>query len=339
MAAGLGTRLAPLTDHLPKPLAPVANRPVLEHLLRGLARAGIREVAINVHHHAEAIQAVFGDGSGVGLDIHWSVEPELVGTAGGTRRCAAFLAEGGEPFVVTSGDGLHDVDYQALVARHRAARALATITVAQVPDPSRYGVCVLDDAGMVIGFQEKPPADEGRSDLASCGVYAFDPAIFDRVPPDTFVDWARDVLPPALDEGDRLAAYRHDGYWNDVGTVGELLAGNLDAVTGRLALDLGPRVAATASVAPDVEVGEAVLIGEGAQVAGGVQLVEPVVIGPGAVVGRDAGLRECVVLPGAEVPDRGLVVGGLVADAAALARSWDGGARWGTKTARSGTDS
>ena len=240
----------------------------------------------------------------VGLEIHWSVEPD----SWDGRRHAALRRlpdRGGEPFVVTSGDGLHDVDYQALVARHRAARAVATLTVAQVPDPSRYGVCVLDDEGMVIGFQEKPPAEEARSDLASCGVYAFDPAIFDRVPPDTFVDWARDVLPPALAEGDRLAAYRHDGYWNDVGTVGELLAGNLDAVTGRLDLDLGPRVAATASVASDVEVGEAVLIGEGAQVAPGVQLVEPVVIGPGAVVGRDAGLRECVVLPGARGPGSG----------------------------------
>jgi mannose-1-phosphate guanylyltransferase/mannose-1-phosphate guanylyltransferase/phosphomannomutase len=338
MAAGLGTRLAPLTDHLPKPLAPVANRPVLEHLLRGLARAGIVQVAINVHHHAEAIQALFGDGGGVGLELHWSYEPELMGTAGGVRRCAAFLTESDEPFVVTSGDGLHDVDYRALVARHREARALATLTVAQVTDPSRYGVCVLDEDGMITGFQEKPPAGEAESDLASCGVYAFSPAIFDRVPAETFVDWARNVLPPALAEGARLAAYRHDGYWNDVGTVGELLAGNLDAVTGRLDLELGPRVAASASVAPDVEVGKDVLIGDGAHVATGVQFVEPVVIGPGAVVGRDAGLRECVVLPGASVPDGGLVVGGLVADAAALADAWHERARSGTTAARSGSD-
>jgi mannose-1-phosphate guanylyltransferase/mannose-1-phosphate guanylyltransferase/phosphomannomutase len=339
MAAGRGTRLAPLTDHLPKPLAPVANRPVLEHLLRGLGRAGIGQVAINVHHHAEAIQAVFGDGDGVGLDIHWSVEPELMGTAGGTRRCAEFLTKGGEPFVVTSGDGLHDVDYRALVARHREARALATLTVSLVPDPSRYGVCVLDHEGMITGFQEKPPVEEARSDLASCGVYAFDPAIFDYVPPDTFVDWARDVLPPALMSGKRLAAYRHEGYWNDVGTVAELLAGNLDAVTGRIDLDLGPRVGATASVAPGVEVGKEVLIGEEARVAAGVQLVEPVVIGPRAVVGEGAGLRESVVLPGAAVPDGALIVGGLVGDAAELARSWEERARSGTIPASSGTDS
>jgi dTDP-glucose pyrophosphorylase len=219
MAAGMGTRLSPITDHLPKPLVPVANHPALEYLLARLPAAGVTEVAINLHHYGDAVQAAFGDGSRLGLRIRWSPEPELLGTAGGAGPVADFLRETGEPFLVLSGDGLHAIDLAALVRRHREAEAVGTLTVLEIDDPSRFGVCVLDDDDLITAFQEKPALADALSRSASCGVYCFEPRVLDRLPPGGFCDWARDVLPAMLADGDRLAAYRTEAYWSDIGTV------------------------------------------------------------------------------------------------------------------------
>jgi NDP-sugar pyrophosphorylase family protein len=311
MAAGLGTRLAPLTDHVPKPLVPVCNRPVLEHLLRLLARHGVRDVAVNLHHHADAIRDAFGDGEALGLRIRYRFEPRLLGTAGGTRGFREFLVADGEPFLVVSSDGLHDVDLDALAERHRATRAVATLTVKQIPDPERYGVVVLDRDGLVQGFQEKPPREEARSDLASCGVYVFEPRVLDGIPAEAFRDWAQDVLPALMRAGERLAAYTHDGYWNDVGSIQELLNGNLDPLRGVIDLDLGELVDETASIADDAHLEGPVLVGAGAQVEAGALVVGPAVLGPDARVGRGASLRAGVLLPGGVLADEAVQAGGI----------------------------
>jgi mannose-1-phosphate guanylyltransferase len=322
MAAGRGTRLAPLTDYLPKPVIPVCNRPVLEHLLRKLARSEVHEVTINLHHHAQTIRDTFGDGSRLGLQIHWNYEPELLGTAGGTRMFADVLAADEQPFFVLSADGLHDVDLRALAARHAASGAYATLTAKVVPDPHRYGVCVVDDEDLVVDFQEKPTPAEARSDLASCGVYVFEPRVFERLPRGEFRDWAKDLLPAALAAGERLAVYRTDGYWNDVGSVDELLNGNLDPLRGLLDLDLGELRAPDAVIAEDAVLEGEVLVGAGARIEAGVRIVGPAVIGPRAVLGAGAALRSAVVLPGASVAPGSLVAGGVVGDGAALRDAW-----------------
>jgi NDP-sugar pyrophosphorylase family protein len=316
MAAGLGTRLSPITDHVPKPLVPVANRPALEYLLARLPDAGISEVAINLHHHGDAVRAAFGDGSRLGLRIHWSDEPELLGTAGGAGPVADFLREPGEPFLVLSGDGLHAIDLAALVRRHREAQAAGTLTVLEIDDPSRFGVCVLDEAGLITEFQEKPALADARSHWASCGVYCFEPQVLDRLPVGRFFDWARDVLPAMLADGDRLAAYRTEAYWSDIGTVADLLQANLDLVSGALGLAAAAGIDPTAEVDPSARIEGAVAIGPGASVAADVRITGPVAIGAGARVGAGAALRDAVVLPGGVVAAGSLVLGGIVGDIA-----------------------
>ena len=153
MAAGLGTRLRPLTDFLPKPMMPVANRPVLHHLLNLLHRHDVREVGINLHAFPEMIQTYFGDGSSLDMDIRWSEERELLGTAGGTKKLEEFL--GGETILITSGDGLHDVDVTASSATTAGRVRLRPCREAG-SDPSSYGVVILDRDTRVRGFQEKP---------------------------------------------------------------------------------------------------------------------------------------------------------------------------------------
>jgi NDP-sugar pyrophosphorylase family protein len=319
MAAGLGTRLSPITDHVPKPLVPVANRPALEHLLARLPAAGIDEVAINLHHHGDAVRDAFGDGARLGLRIHWSYEAELLGTAGGAQPVSAFLREGREPFLVLSGDGLHAVDLEALVHRHRSSRADGTLTVLEIEDPSRFGVCVLDEDDLIVEFQEKPPLAEARSRLASCGIYCFEQHVLDRLSPGAFTDWAKDVLPAMMADGDRLAAYRTNAYWSDVGTVSDLLRANLDCVSGALGLGASAGIDETAVIAPDAEIEGPVAIGAGARIGAGVRIIGPVAIGAGATIGDGAALRDAVVLARTAVAPGAIVLGGIVGDIGTLA--------------------
>src|SRR5665647_958201 len=147
MAAGRGTRLRPVTDLLPKPMAPVANRPVLYHILRLLKRHGFGEVVLNLHHMPEVITEYLGDGSVVGLDVHYSHEPELLGTSGGVKKNEEFLGAG--TFLVMSGDALTDIDLTGLIAAHKRNGSIATLAVKEMEDPSLYGVVITDDDGRV----------------------------------------------------------------------------------------------------------------------------------------------------------------------------------------------
>ncbi len=326
MAAGLGTRLRPLTDFLPKPMMPIANRPVIEHLLRLLHRHDVREVGINLHAEPEMIQGYFGDGSPLGMSIRWSHEPELLGTAGGTKKLEDLW--GRETILVTSGDGLHDIDVTALLGHHRRTDALATLAVKPVSDPSAFGVVILDRDTRVRGFQEKPTRDEARSDLANCGVYLIEPELLDRIPADTFVDFGRDVWPSLVAGGEPIYAYTTMAYWNDVGDLDALRNGILDAVLGNVRVELageeiapgiwaedGCRVNAAAQVDAPVVLGRNVVVEEGAQIRG------PAAIGADSHVGREAAIRRAVLLPGSVVPDEGLAVAGIFGDASKLAES------------------
>ena len=324
MAAGLGTRLRPLTDFLPKPMMPVANRPVLHHLLNLLRRHDVTDVGINVHAYPEIIQAYFGDGSRLGMSIEWSHEEELLGTAGGTKKLEEFW--GGETILITSGDGLHDVDVTALLGHHRRTGALATLTVKPVGDPSSYGVVILDRDTRVRGFQEKPTRDEARSDLANCGIYVIEAELLDRIPQDTFHDFGNDVWPSLVAANEEVYAYTTMAYWNDVGDLDELRNTILDAVLGHVRVDVpgeeiapgvwaeaGCRIADSARIDGPVVLGPGVVIGEDAQVRG------PAAIGADCVLGRGAAIRSAALLPGTAVPDEGLAIAGIFGDASKLA--------------------
>jgi NDP-sugar pyrophosphorylase family protein len=326
MAAGLGTRLRPLTDFLPKPMMPIANRPVLHHLLNLLHRHDVTEVGINLHAAPEMIQRYFGDGSSLGMEITWSLEPELLGTAGGTKKLTDLW--GGEAILVTSGDGLHDIDVTALLGHHKRTGALATLAVKPVSDPSLYGVLILDRDTRVRGFQEKPTRDEARSDLANCGVYVIEPELLDRIPADKPVDYGQDVWPSLVAAGEPVYAYTTMAYWNDVGDLDALRNGILDAVLGNVRIEIageeispgiwaedGCRISADAQVDGPVVLGRNVVVEDGAQIRG------PVVIGADCRVGREAAIRRAALLPGSIIPDEGLAMAGIFGDASKLAES------------------
>ena len=332
LAAGLGTRLRPLTYVMPKPVAPVLNRPIVAWIAELLARHGFKQVITNISYLPEQIREVLGDGSKFGLEISYSEEPEPLGTAGGVGKVRDFLSET-DSFLVISGDALTDVDLGAIRAAHEenvARGAIATLTTKRVDDTSQFGVVITDDEGRIQGFQEKPEPAEALSDLANCGIYMFRKEIFEHFPPRDykspagdedqppgFVDWAMDVFPSLLDGDVPFHSHEIDAYWNDVGSVGEYVQGNLDALSGKVGIkppepEVSEGVYAGAGSDLDaVKVKAPVLIGGESHVGAGANLHGPVVVGAGCRLGPGALLRECVVLPGAEVPSGGLVVSGL----------------------------
>lgn len=326
MAAGLGTRLRPLTDFLPKPMVPIANRPVLHHLLNLLVQHDIREVGINLHAFPDMIRTYFGDGSALGLSISWSEERELLGTAGGTKKLADLW--GREAILVTSGDGLHDIDVTALLGHHRRTGALATLAVKPVDDPSGYGVTILDRDSRVLGFQEKPRADDARSNLANCGVYVIEPELLDRIPPDTFCDFGEDLWPTLVSAGEPIYAFTTMAYWNDVGSLDELRNSVLDAVRGRVRIDIpgneaqpGVWVEDRCAIDPTARIEGPVVLGCNVRVEAEAVIQGPAAIGADSRVGRKAAIRRAALLPGSVVRDEGIAIAGIFGDASNLAAS------------------
>ena len=303
MAAGLGTRLYPLTRTTPKPMVPVAGRPVMQHMVELLARHGVTEIAANLHYYPEQITGHFGDGSGFGVRLHFNEEAELLGTAGGVGAFRELLS--GSTFLVMSGDGLTGADLTAFVAAHRRSGGIASLAVKRVADTSQYGVVVADADGRITGFQEKPAPADALSDVANTGIYAFEPGIFEFVPPGRFVDWAKDVFPALLAGDVPFHRWVLDAYWNDVGDIAQYRNGNIDALTGRVGVHL-----------PGRRLPGDVWVGEGARIDAAAEVVGPALIGAGCVVEAGARLAGPLVLGEGCVVERGAVLDGVI--------GWDG---------------
>jgi mannose-1-phosphate guanylyltransferase/mannose-1-phosphate guanylyltransferase/phosphomannomutase len=317
LAAGLGTRLRPLTYEITKPMVPVLDRPVMGHIVDLLDRHGFDDVIANLHYFPDSIKRYFGE------RLSYRIEDELLGTAGGVRACADFF--GTDAFVVISGDALTDIDLGAFAARHRKAGGIATLAVKKVSDTREYGVVLHDRHGRITGFQEKPSPEEALSDLGNCGIYIFEPEIFDYFPERPFVDWAQDVFPTLL--ANDVAFHMHEvrEYWNDVGSLGELRQGTFDALRGELHLQVegeevapGVIVAGESAVPESAEVEGPVWIGRDVALGEGVRLMGPVVLGDGAHVGARAQLRNTIVFPGTAVAPESILIDAIAGHAGIL---------------------
>jgi len=327
LAAGLGTRLRPITYSVPKPMVPILNRPVMEHIVKLLAGQGFTGIIANLHWFPDTIKDHFGDGSDFGVDLSYSYEEDLLGTAGGVYAAREFF-DGS--FLVISGDALTDVDLVAMKEFHKSHEGIATLATKEVEDTSEFGVVITEEGGRIQGFQEKPDPAEALSNLANCGIYMFDREIFDFFPepgtsklaapghPAGFADWALDVFPALMESGVPFFAHEVDAYWNDVGTIGEFLQGSFDGLTG--AVDLGieepevePGIWVAENVSLDgVEVTGPVLIGPGTTIGKGAKLTGPLVIGAACELGEEAKVKEAVLLDGTNVSAGAFAFGGVL---------------------------
>jgi NDP-sugar pyrophosphorylase family protein len=323
LAAGEGTRLRPLTLALPKPMVPLANIPLLERTIRLLAAQDVTEIAINLFHRPEAIQATLGDGAAWGVRLHYSHEPTLLGTAGGVKRLEAFFDE---PFLVLYGDNLYQADFAPLIAAHRAHHALATLATFEAANPSACGLIVTDDADRITRFQEKPPPAEVFTNRANAGVYILDPEVLRFIPAQGPSDFGKDIFPALLAERPlTLFARPLGGYLQDTGTVSSYRQANWDMIEGRVGRPAEPAIAPSAHVTVGAYLGNRVILGAGVHIESSASITESILwddvfvgtdariegailgrgvrVGAGAIIGEGAILADGVnVAPGVFVP-------------------------------------
>lgn len=249
MAGGEGTRLRPVTGELPKPMAPLLGRPMLEHIVRLLKKHGFTDICAALKYRAEDIERAFGDGAALGVHMQYRVEREALGTAGGVKNCADFY--GDEDFLVISGDAACDLDLSRLMREHRESDAAATLALHRSREPLSYGLAVTDGDGDVRCFIEKPQWSRVVTDLVNTGIYILSPRAMALVPEGRPFDFAKELFPLLLARGERLRGVALDGYWCDVGTPLAYYRCCIDALEGQLDIQPGAAFARTAAETPD----------------------------------------------------------------------------------------
>lgn len=238
MAAGVGSRLDPLTQEIPKPLVPVLNKPVMDILLQKLKNYGVEKVIANTHYLAEQIQQRYTKNSPVDIHFDYIHEETLSGTAGGVKKCEFFF-EDVDDFIVVSADGLHDADFGKIVRSHKESGCIATMAISAVDhaEVCHYGVVVPTKEHVVSEFQEKPSVDEAKSNYINTGIYVFNKRIFDFIPKGEKYDFAKNVFPRLLEAGEKINTYRIYSYWSDIGTIEQYIQSNIDALCKKVIIE------------------------------------------------------------------------------------------------------
>ncbi|MBO0771000.1 MAG: NTP transferase domain-containing protein, partial [Actinobacteria bacterium] len=318
MAGGEGTRLRPMTANQPKPMLPVANKPIMEHVLKLLKRHGFDETVVTVQFLASLVRNYFADGEDVGMSLQYATEESPLGTAGSVKNAEEALRD--DTFLVISGDALTDIDLSAMVAYHKKQGALVTVGLTRVPNPLEFGIIIVGEDGRIQRFLEKPTWGQVFSDTVNTGIYVMEPEVLAHVAAGEQVDWSGDVFPELLEAGAPLYGWVADGYWEDVGTHESYLKAQADVLAGKVDTEIdgfevspGVWIAEGAEVDPDAVLTGPLVIGDYAKVEAGAQLREYSVIGSNVVVKEGAFLHRAVVhnnvYIGQGVTLRGCVIG------------------------------
>jgi len=339
MAGGFGTRLRPLTHNIPKPMIPMANKPMMEHIVELLREHGITDLVTLLHFQPELIESHFGDGAEFGVRMTYVGATEDYGTVGAVKNAEKHLQG---PFLVISGDLLTDFDLGAAIAFHRERGADLTILLTRVENPLQYGVVITEPDGRISRFLEKPTWSEVFSDTVNTGIYLLEPSVLELIPPRREFDFSKDLFPLMMQEGRKLFGYVAPGYWRDVGDLLEyrlahqdILAGTVKVkIPGRRVEGLDKEIWLGSGTRVDFTAGlrGAVLIGKNTRVEANARITNSVIgdnciVEEGAVIsdsilwnnvyiGRGANLKENVVGRGSEIKARAhLFEGALISDA------------------------
>jgi NDP-sugar pyrophosphorylase family protein len=305
LAAGVGSRLDPLTRNCPKPLVPIVNRPVMEYLILLLKQHGFNDIMVNVHYLGDQIAQYFGDGSRWDVRIHWSHEDELWGDAGSVKRVQAFFQN--DTFLVIGGDDLTDMDLTAVVQTHTRKKATATLALSIVDDPSEYGIVQLDDNGRITRFLEKPRG-EVFSNTANTGVYVFEPKVFDLIPADTFFLFGKQLFPLLMEYGLPMYGHVTQAYWKDVGNLKVYRETQSDVLEGRVNALLPLHQAGknvwkgdNVHIDPTAHIGTPVAIGSNVHIGANARIGDHTVIGDNCRILDGATVNACILWEGATV--------------------------------------
>jgi mannose-1-phosphate guanylyltransferase len=329
LVGGEGTRLRPLTSTVPKPVVPLVDRPLIVFMLEWLRRHGVEDVVLCCGFLPTKVEDVLGDGSALGLRLHFIAEPEPLGTGGALKYAESRLDE---RFLMLNGDVLTDLDLTAQIAQHERTRAQGTLALVGVEDPTAYGLVRLDEDNSVREFVEKPSADEVDTNLISAGAYVLERTVVDRIPAGRAVSIERELWPALVGNG--LYGFPCEAYWSDIGTPDRYLQATFDIIEGRIDtavgaqlggdyLEVADSVANAGRIVPPSVVEDGCQIESGAQVGGLTVLGRGVSVGAGTVIERSvvlAGseigpgcvLRDCIVAPGARIGANTQITGGAV---------------------------
>jgi len=314
LTGGFATRLRPLTLTKPKSLLPILGKPLLDWILEGLVRAGLREIVLSVRYLADMIKKRYGDGSEIGCFIKYAEEVKPLGDAGPIPLINKTVGLD-STFIVVYGDVFSNVNYEDVVRYHKKKGGIATLVLTSVDNPHRYGVAVVDDDGKVIDFVEKPSENQVKSNLVNAGIYVFEPEVLKYFPSKTPSKLANDVIPRLVKEG-VIYAYKHEGLWSDIGVPADYLRANFEAL-----LHYYPEgyVSKSADVG-DVEIIEPVFIGEEAVVGSGSVLGPFTIINQGCKVGRLTRISESLLLRAVVVEGSSLIIRSIIGEGCYIGR-------------------
>ena len=307
MAGGFGTRIQPLTNSIPKPMLPIVDIPMMEHIVNKLRHSGIEEIVILLYFKPEVIEEHFGDGSRWGVRITYALPDEDYGTAGAVGFAREHLDT---TFMVVSGDLVTDFDFDRIIDYHRRKASKLTITLTPVEDPLQFGVVITDKSGRIERFLEKPSWGEVFSDTINTGIYLIEPEILEYIPANSAYDFSKDLFPRLMEEGIDLWGCSVEGYWRDVGNPQSYRDVHKDILHGKvlyplpgechakedLTLCLGEHV----TLPPSVTCRGTVIIGDDTIISENCTL-ENCVIGSGCVVGEGSMLRESILWDRVEI--------------------------------------
>jgi NDP-sugar pyrophosphorylase family protein len=308
LVGGQGTRMRPLTDHLPKNIVPLCGTSFLTYQIEYLKKAGIKEIVFSIGYRPQDIKKVYGNGRKLGVQIHYAVEKEPLGTAGAVKNAEKFVK--GSPVVVLNGDILTDIPLKKMIGFHRKNKNIATLGLFRVEDPTAYGLVLLDSKARITQFLEKPTATEAVTDTINAGVYVFEPDVFNFIPAGVNYSAERGLFPGLLQAKQLFGGFVWKGYWQDIGTPRKYLTTQWDVLKGafpvlgtyqkkpgRIYLGKGVKIAKGARVQGPA------LIGDGSIIRPGARIFPWSVIGKKCVIGRDATLSKTLLWDGVKIGD------------------------------------
>ena len=293
MAAGVGSRLEPLTKSVPKPLVPIANKPVMDILFENLSEIGIKDVICNTYYLAEQITSRYKNND-LGINFNYVKEETLSGTAGGVKKCQYFFDKDSS-FVVLSADGLSNADLKHGIEVHKKSGAIATIGIKQIPmeEVQHFGVVVTDEKGFITEFQEKPAIEDAKSNYINTGIYIFDYKVFDYIPENTFYDFAKNVFPKLLAEH-AINAFEVKEYWSDIGTIAQYIQSMHDLFDEKCYF----------KHAPIVKQNTGAYISENtSKIDASVKFKGNSTIGKNCIIGKNCEIENCIIWDNVEIAD------------------------------------
>jgi len=300
LAAGFGTRLEPLTRAIPKPMVPIVNLPTMQHNIELLRKHGFHEITTNLHYYPEQIENYFGDGDCFGVNLQYSYEKDLLGTAGGVKHMASKISKTNETFLVLSSDALTDINLNKMVEYHRSKKALVTIALSKVTEVKEFGIVVQDSDGRINGFQEKPEPEVALSDLANTGIYIFEPEILDLIPAG-FYDFGKELFPRLVKERATIYGYSMTEYWSDVGGLDKYIHSNYDAMKGAVQIRIPGKRSASST-----------WIGEREKIEPSARFEGSVIIGDRCQIGKEVYVKDSVIGDKCKIDDGAVITGSVI---------------------------